>query len=163
LAPRRKSDHIRGMRGSSWVLLVLVAGCGSAEIAPAAAPKAPPARSAKVEAPRPPRGALFREDVNAVIDGGFPQFLQRVEVEPRLVQGQFRGWNIVNLSPREFWSGVDLKPGDIVTRVNGLPIERETEAFDVFESLKESDSLRVAFQRDGQDRLLEYRIVQRAN
>jgi type II secretory pathway component PulC len=113
------------------------------------------------EEPRPPKGALFRVDVNAIIDSGFPQFLQRVEVEPRLVDGQFRGWSIVNLSPRDFWTGVDLKPGDIVTRVNDLPIERETEAFDAFESLKAADTLRVSFQRDGQSRLLEYRIVQR--
>jgi type II secretory pathway component PulC len=151
------------MRGSSLVLLTMLVGCGAAPAQPPAAPKvaAKPAQRAKAEAPRPPKGALFREDVNAVIDSGFPQFLQRIEVEPRLVDGQFRGWSIVNLSPRDFWTGVDLKPGDIVTRVNDLPIERETEAFDVFESLKEADTLRVSFQRDGQSRLLEYRIVQR--
>jgi type II secretory pathway component PulC len=142
----------------------MLVGCGAdATPAPKAA-SASPVRVAKVPAaPRPPQGALFRQDVDAVIDGGFPQFLQRVEVEPRLVEGQFRGWSIVNLSPRDFWSGVDLKPGDIVTRVNDLPIERETEAYDVFESLKQTNTLRVAFQRDGQSRLLEYRIVQRAN
>ena len=156
------------MRSSSLIqavfATVLLAGCGAgAPPAPKVA-AAPAVKVAKApEAPRPPKGALFRQDVDAVVDGGFPQFLQRVEVEPRLVEGQFRGWSIVNLSPRDFWSGVDLKPGDIVTRVNDLPIERETEAFDVFESLKQSDTLRVAFQRDGQSRVLEYRIVQRTN
>jgi type II secretory pathway component PulC len=148
------------MRGSSLILLGLLVGCGAAPEAPIAAPqsvaKAPVAQPA---APRPPQGALFRDDVNALIDRGFPQFLQQVDVEPRLVDGQFRGWSIVKLNPREFWAGVDLKPGDIVLRVNDLPIERDTEAFDVFESLKESDALRVAFQRDGQTRLLEYKIV----
>ncbi len=148
------------MRGSSLVLLGLLVGCGADPAPPAAAPKvvakAPVAAPA---APRPPQGALFRDDVNALIEQGFPQFLQRVEVEPRLVEGQFRGWTIVNLSPSDFWSSVDLKPGDIVTRVNDLPIERETEAYDAFESLKQSDALRVAFQRGGQSRLLEYRII----
>ena len=156
------------MRAASWVLLLgtLLVGCGSAPAAPPVTPKAaakPTVVAQAPAAPRPPQGALFREDVNAVIDSGFAQFLQRVEVEPRLVEGQFRGWSIVNLSPRDFWTGVDLKPGDIVTRVNDLPIERETEAFDVFESLKQAGTLRVSFQRDGQSRLLEYRIVQRSN
>jgi hypothetical protein len=32
----------------------------------------------------------------------------------------------VNLSQRDFWSGVDL---EIVTRINDLPIERETEVY----------------------------------
>jgi len=149
------------MRGSSLVLLGLLVGCGASPETPPVAPKpvakAPAAQ--KLVAAHPPQGALFREDVNALIERGFPQFLQRVDVEARLVDGQFRGWSIVNLNPSDFWSGVDLKPGDIVTRVNDLPIERETEAFDAFQSLKASDALRVAFQRDGQSRVLEYKII----
>ncbi|HKO51667.1 MAG TPA: hypothetical protein VJV79_28350 [Polyangiaceae bacterium] len=149
------------MRGSSLVLLGwLIVGCGAAPEAPPVAPKTvAQAPAAKKNAPRPPQGTLYRDDVNALIERGFPEFLQRVDVEPRLVDGQFRGWSIVNLNPRDFWSDVDLKPGDIVTRVNDLPIERETEAFDAFESLKRSDALRVAFQRDGQSRVLEYKII----
>ncbi len=123
------------------------------------APDPAPKIAAATPPPKPPQGALFRADVNALIDRGFPLFLQRVDVEPRLVDGQFRGWSIVGLTPSDFWSGVDLKPGDIVTRVNDLPIERETEAFEVFESLKQSAALRVAFQRDGQNHLLEYKIL----
>jgi type II secretory pathway component PulC len=146
------------MRGVTLVLLGLLVGCGAAPEAPAVAPKAV-AKAPTAPIARPPQGALYREDVNALIERGFPDFLQRVEVEPRLVDGQFRGWSIVQLNPSDFWSGVDLKPGDIVTRVNDLPIERETEAFDAFESLKRSDALRVAFQRDGQSRLLEYKII----
>src|SRR5450432_315379 len=153
------------MRGVALVLLGLVAGCGADPVVPVAAPK--PVAQAPVAAvavaPRPPKGTLFRADVNTLIDRGFPDFLQRVDVEPRLVEGQFRGWSIVNLNPTDFWSGVDLKRGDIVTRVNDLPIERETEAFDAFESLKQSDGLRVAFQRDGQNRLLEYKFVDKTN
>ncbi|HET7539683.1 MAG TPA: hypothetical protein VFK05_07420 [Polyangiaceae bacterium] len=150
------------MRGSCLLLLGLsLLGCGASPEAPPVAPK--PAAKAPVaqKAPevRPPQGALFREDVNALIDRGFWAFLQRVQVEPRLVDGQFRGWSIIELNPTEFWSGVDLKPGDVVTRVNDLPIERDTEAFDAFESLKKSDALRVAYQRDGQNRLLEYKII----
>jgi type II secretory pathway component PulC len=153
------------MRGSRLVLLGLLTGCGAAAppaVAPRTVARTVPV-AARAESPRPPKGALFREDVNALIERGFPEFLQRVEVEPRLVDGQFRGWSIVNLSPSQFWSGVDLKPGDVVLRVNDLPIERETEAFDVFESLKQSDALRVAFQRGGQTRLLEYKIVAKSN
>jgi type II secretory pathway component PulC len=144
-------------------LLGFVAGCGAAPVVPVAAPKPVAPVAAVPAAPRPPKGTLFRGDVNALIDRGFPDFLQRVDVDPRLVDGQFRGWSIVNLNPTDFWSGVDLKPGDIVTRVNDLPIERETEAFDAFESLKQSDGLRVAFQRDGQNRLLEYKFVDKTN
>jgi|SRR4051812_19375136 len=153
------------MRGANLVLLGLLVSCGADPLPRAAAPKgvakATATNTVRPSAPRPPQGALFREDVNALIDQGFPQFLQRIDVEPRLVEGKFRGWTIVNLSPTEFWSNVDLKRGDIVTRVNDLPIERETEAYDAFESLKAAPDLRVSLQRDGQARLLEYKIVSR--
>jgi type II secretory pathway component PulC len=166
LAVFADSGHIRAMRGLSLFALGLLVGCGSSSVPPPAPPQAaakPVTVAAAPVAPRPPKGALFRQDVDAFVDGGFPQFLQHVDVAPRLVDGQFRGWSIVNLSPRDFWTGVDLKPGDIVTRVNDLPIERETEAYDAFESLKRADNLRVSFQRDGQTRMLEYKIVERTN
>jgi len=152
------------MRGSSLIVFALLAGCGAAPAAPVVAPNPATAKATPAPAPlRPPPGALFRSDVNALIDRGFPDFLQRVDVEPRLVDGQFRGWSIVNLSPSDFWAGVDLRPGDVVTAVNDLPIERETEAFDAFESLKQSDALRVRFQRAGQSHVLEYRIIGKSN
>ena len=153
------------MRGASLVVLGLISACGAAPAAPVVAPK-PAVPVAVATAPgrqKPPAGALFRSDVNALIDRGFPDFLQRVDVEARLVDGQFRGWSIVDLNPREFWAGVDLRPGDIVMAINDLPIERETEAFDAFESLKQSDLLRVRFEREGRSRVLEYRIVSQPN
>jgi len=152
------------MRGKSVILLGLLFGCGSAEMPPPVTAKPVPKPVAQTPAAAHAlKGELFREDVDAFVDNGFPQFLQRVDVEARLVDGQFRGWSIVNLMPHDFWSGVDLHPGDIVTAVNDLPIERDTQAYDAFESLKQADSLRVAFQRDGQAHLLVYKIVPRAN
>jgi len=84
------------------------------------------------------------------VDRGFGHFLQMVEVEPRVFDGKFTGWTIVGLYPRDFWQDVDLREGDVVTRVNGLPIERETEAFSAFQGLKQAKELTVALERDGQ-------------
>lgn len=95
----------------------------------------------------------------SVIDSGLGTFLQRVQVEPSLADGRFRGWTIVDLRPSTFWAPVDLKPGDVVTSVNGLPIERETEAWDAFESLRTAGELRIAYDRNGVERTLAYRIV----
>jgi type II secretory pathway component PulC len=56
---------------------------------------------------------------------------------------------------------VDLREGDVVTRVNGLPIERETEAFSAFQGLKQAKELTVALERDGQAKKLRFPIVER--
>jgi len=138
-------------------------GCGSsappaAQVASAPAPK-PATPPASTSAPAGPLTVLHRADVVNVVNAGFGTFLERVQVEPSLDAGRFRGWTIVDLSPPAFWQAVDLKPGDVVTRVNGMPIERETEAWAAFEALKTASSLDVSYYRAGDERTLAYRIV----
>jgi type II secretory pathway component PulC len=115
-----------------------------------------------VAAPVPsrPTGQLARSEVVRFVDAGFWKFLQQVEVEPSLDDGRFRGWIIVALRPRDFWEGVDLAPGDIVTSVNDKPIERETEAFDAFQSLKTAPALHVSYVRRGAERRISYQIAE---
>jgi hypothetical protein len=114
-----------------------------------------------MESPRPPPGSLWRDEVDAVVDGGLGRFLGFVKVEPRLDGDTFVGWQIVELTPADTWAGVDLLPGDVVTRINGGPIEREAQAHAVFTSLKQSNQLTVTYLRGEQPRELAWRIVPR--
>lgn len=109
--------------------------------------------------PAPPAGSLWRDEVNAMVDAGLGWFLQRVDVEPALEAGQFRGFRVVRLTPPDFWQGVELRPGDVVLSVNGMPIERETQAYEAFQALKKASELRVRYERGGRSRELVYRIV----
>lgn len=104
-------------------------------------------------------GTLQRADVERVVDGGLGRFLGQVQVEPRLSAGKFAGWSIVSLQPPELWTGVDLRPGDVVTRVNGMAIEREMEAYDAFQAVRAADKLEVTYLRQNQLRTLSYVIV----
>jgi S1-C subfamily serine protease len=95
------------------------------------------------------------------VERGFPQFLQKVEVSADVRDGKFAGWVVRALYPMDFWAGVDLQPGDVVTKVNGLPVERETQAYDVFQALKSAPRLVVSYVRDGTPRTLSFEIVER--
>lgn len=121
---------------------------------------------AEVDDPEPrsarrPRGVLFRDEVDATVDQGLGYFLQRLELEPALDNGRFRGFRVAAMRPPEWWEGVDLKPGDVILNVNGMPIERDTQAYEAFIALKKSSELRVEYLRGGQSRALVYRIVPR--
>ena len=143
------------------VFTCLAIACGGSS-SQAEHPTAPVVEDApEPEAERPPKGSLWRDEVDATIEQGLGSFLQRVDLEPSLSEGRFRGFRIVELRPRDFWAGVDLKPGDVVTRVNDMPIERETEAYEAFVSLKKSDSLRVRYLRAGEEQELVFKIVDR--
>jgi type II secretory pathway component PulC len=95
------------------------------------------------------------------VSQGLGAFLQHVDVgdQPVLVAGKFHGFRIAALRDGTFWQGVDLKPGDVVTGVNGFPIEHPEQAQTAFDSLEVSSELRVAYERDGQPRELVYAIV----
>ncbi len=124
-------------------------------------PPAPPpeAMSGPEAKPPVPEGALRRSDVEEVVGQGLGNFLQLVQLEPELKQGRFSGFRVLALQPPNFWEGVDLQPGDVVTAVNGKSIEEPNDAFKVFEGLRHAKELRVSFRREGQDRQLVYPIV----
>jgi hypothetical protein len=104
---------------------------------------------------------LARSVVRAFVSQGLGSFLRRIELDdqPVFVGGKFHGFRIALLRDAQFWSGVDLKPGDVVTGVNGFPIERPEQAQTAFESLQVASELRVSYERDGQGRELVYAIV----
>ena len=52
-----------------------------------------------------------------------------------------------------------LAPGDIILRINELPIEHPEEADAALRSLKDARSLRIAFERDGKESTLELPIL----
>lgn len=157
--PRRPA-HIPGVR-SIVLSSLLVVACGASASEPAVAPKSSEAKPTHgVTRPTPPPpGAVWRHDVRAIVDAGLGRFLQRVDVEPSLAGNSFVGFRIVALRPAQWWHGVDLKPGDVVTAVNGMPIERDIEAYEAFKSLVSAEAIRVSYLRDGQRQELVYRIV----
>jgi type II secretion system protein C len=155
------------MRTLALGTLVLLAYAACAGSAP------PPAHTAPVESPSVvatdvdagatgrDRRTLVRSAVRAVVAQGLGAFLQHVELDDQPVRsgGKFRGFRIASLKDPQFWSGVDLRPGDVVTRVNGLPIERPEQAQTAFESLETASELRVSYDREGEARELVYAIA----
>jgi type II secretion system protein C len=144
-------------------LLVAPLGCGGAP-----APKASSAAAARANARTPAvarslasEGKLARAAIREVVSQGLGVFLQHVDLDdqPVRIDGKFHGFRIAALHDGGFWNGVDLKPGDVVTAVNGFPIEHPEQAQTALESLEVASELRVAYERDGQSRELVYAIV----
>jgi type II secretion system protein C len=147
-------------------LLLAPAACaGSVRAAPVTSVAQAPAASAAPPVAAPasaaPQRVVSRSAVRAVVSEGLGMFLRHVDLDdqPVFVGGKFHGFRIAGLRDPQFWSGVDLKPGDVVTSVNGFPIERPEQAETAFESLDVASELRVAVEREGQPRELIYSIV----
>jgi type II secretory pathway component PulC len=144
-------------------LAVFCACGGPASRPPATGPTTtdvPPSKPAPAAA-RDPDRALTRVAVHAAVAQGLGAFLQHVELEdqPVVIAGKFHGFRIAAIHDASFWRGVDLRPGDVVTSVNGSPIERPEQAQAVFDSLDVASEIRVSYERDGQAREIVYAIV----
>jgi type II secretory pathway component PulC len=115
------------------------------------------AGAAGAEAPKPVT-SLRRARVKEAIAQGLGAFLQNVTVDdwPVMQEGKFHGFKIKTINPE--W-GVDLRPGDVVTRVNGIVPEHPEEADAALRSLEKAASLKVDFERDGKAKTLELPIV----
>jgi type II secretory pathway component PulC len=156
---------VRALLG--FAVAIWVTGCASAAAPVAVTPS--PSSSAASSSAAPPSAPLAATDshvlgrasVKGIVSQGLGAFLQQVDLDdqPALVGGKFRGFRIAGLRGGRFWSGVDLRPGDVVTGINGLPIERPEQAQAAFDSLALASELRVAYDRDGQARELVYKIV----
>lgn len=109
--------------------------------------------------PAPPatEGTIDRAALDEVLDGGLGRFLQRVETEPHLDAGRFVGFRVTALNGPIF-EGVDLAPGDTLTSVNGMPIERPEQALGAWDALRVASELTVEYVREGEARQLRFAI-----
>lgn len=156
-----RDTHSPAMAGfrMSWALVtvaaLLLGGCGEALTEGAAAPKTATQKPAApaAAATQSTLGRLDRQAVDVVLTEKGPQWVfQRVVPEEVFVEGKFVGWRIVSM-PKE-WESLDIKPGDVVTRVNGLEIERPEDMWRVWTSVYVASELKIAYQREGKAREL---------
>ncbi len=114
------------------------------------------------QAPATAPGTIARAELAKVLDASPGYFLQHVQTEPRFAHGRFHGWRLVSFFPGdERFAGVDLQAGDVVTRVNGKPIEQPDQFMAVWTELRTSKELIVDVERAGAARTLRWTIADR--
>lgn len=144
----------------SFVVLAFstfIAGCGGGTpeaSAPSTGPKAAPTTTAAIAETT----SLKRSQVKRAIAQGLGVFLQHVTMDdyPAMRDGKFYGFRIKDIDPE--WN-VGLRPGDVVVRINGMPIEHPEEADAALRSLDKAEKLRIDFDRDGKPKAIELPIV----
>jgi hypothetical protein len=138
----------RFVLASSLAFSLGSAACAHHAAAPPIEPVAPPA-AATAPVPAVPPGHLSRVEVDRVLVAHGPPWVlsQVISEEVMGRDGTFVGWRLLGV-PEE-WSGIDVRPGDVVMRVNGLPVETPDQAWDAWKSVARSPDLKLSVMRDG--------------
>jgi hypothetical protein len=123
------------------------------------APAPPPAPTCTAFA-RP--GVLKRSLVTRAVDAGLGRWLAGgVQVDSSVQKGRFRGWIIRSLYPDDpCYREIDLRPGDIVLRINDKSVERPEQADEVWKALRGAPALTVDLLRENAPRKLTFPIAE---
>lgn len=74
--------------------------------------------------------------------------------QPVFADGQQRGYRLYPGRERKKFAALGLRPGDLVTEINGTALNDPASGMEIFQSLGEATSVTVTVERDGQPEVL---------
>jgi type II secretory pathway component PulC len=156
------------VRGSAICAAALALGCAHeapppiespTDEAAQASPAPPPAAAPAPPVPTGKPGVIARGELERVLSESPGAFLAKVETQPAFDGTRFRGWRLNSFFPNDDrFRGVDLHTGDVITRVNGQPVEQPEQFIQVWEGARFRHDLTVDLFRDGKPRHLAWTI-----
>jgi hypothetical protein len=103
---------------------------------------------------------LKRSALTRTLDAGLGSWLRGVDIEPQVDRGRFQGWMVRTIYPGDpCWATVDLRSGDVISRINHRSVERPEEAQAVWTTLNNAGEIVVEFVRAGQQRTLRFPVI----
>jgi general secretion pathway protein C len=69
---------------------------------------------------------------------------------PVMEDGKLSGYRVFPVGNSDAFSKLGLKPGDIVTAVNGMPLDNPAESMSILSKLKTSEQVSITYTRNGQ-------------
>ena len=153
-------------RGTNLLLLatVFVAAALSAT-ACSGAQTEPEEAVAPAPAPAPPRPAMtiFRDELDETLDRGLQPLIAKVGLRPWFEKDRFVGWKIQFREPGEPpFRDSAVRPGDVLTRVNGQPVERPDQMMAVWKSLRGAEQVTFTVLRTGETKEITYAVAERS-
>lgn len=85
---------------------------------------------------------------------------QIIRPQPVLVGGKMRGFRVYPGANRQAFARLGLRPGDLVTAVNGTPLDDRDRAQEIFATLSSASDARVSVTRNGRQQELVLNLAQ---
>jgi len=86
------------------------------------------------------------------------QLMEQARIRPHIEDGKPSGISITGIKPNTVFRKMRLRNGDIITGVNGSPIESVEDAMKVFGDLSSAPEVQLEIKRRGRKRVLNYKI-----
>jgi len=83
-------------------------------------------------------------------------FMQQVRMRPHFTNGKPDGLTITQIKPNSIFHKMGIKNGDVITDVDGNPIESQNDALKLYQSLQSSSNLKLQLKRRGRMKTIDY-------
>lgn len=105
-----------------------------------------------------PREIAVKSEYIAEAMENIGDLMNQATFRPHIENGQPAGISITRIKPNAIFRRLRLRNGDIITGVNGSPIESVEDAMRVFGTISDTPSIQLDIKRRGRQQTLEYRI-----
>ncbi len=141
---RVQSDRVILNRGGVLEALLLPREGGAETVGDAAPRRAPAPLARRNQNPS-------MQDVVAQNAGTITEIIRP---QPYMPNGELKGYRIYPGRNREQFVGLGLKPGDLVTEINGMALNNPAQAMEMFRALADTTQVTVTIEREGQPQTL---------
>ena len=105
-----------------------------------------------------PRQLTLKSDQIESALENLDQLMESARIRPHIEEGKPSGISITGIKPNTIFRKMRLRNGDVITGVNGDPIETVEDAMKIFGDLTSASEVQVEIKRRGRKRVLNYKI-----
>ncbi len=117
---------------------------------------APVPRAAAASAP----AASFADNLRRIAQSNPNALNEVLRPQPVFANGTQRGYRVYPGRDRQQFAKLGLQPGDLVTSINGTPLDDPNRGQEIFNTLASSDHVNVTVERNGQPQQLTLNTAQ---
>jgi general secretion pathway protein C len=124
------------------------------------------ARGVSFGNPRPPDPLARRQpqqSMQEVVSQNANSLTEIIRPQPYMPAGELKGYRIYPGRNREQFVGLGLKPGDLVTEINGMALNNPAQAMEMFRALADTTQVTITIEREGQAQTLTLDTTQVAS
>ncbi len=122
--------------------------------------RGPSKRTAPMRMPGEPSSekiTLDRSEIEKAVSD-VTKIMKEVRIRPHFKNGKPDGLSVSRIRPNSIFSKLGLRSGDVISGVDGQPIESVDDALKFYKSLKTSPSVSLEIKRRGRTKMMEYNI-----
>ena len=101
--------------------------------------------------------AIEKSELDSVL-GNLSKVATQARIVPSFKNGKPNGFKLFSIKPGSIYSKIGLKNGDVIQKVNGYEMNSPDKALEIYQKLKDADSVTVDMVRRGRSRTMNYSI-----